>query len=167
MGFGKGRRRHTYVGGRHGLPNSPLHHRSPAEACGSRHLRLHPCSRLLLRGHHQLVLASPPVEHTERLDSLHNGRSASHIMLPQSHLYAWRKGHRTDSRIQLFFLMYQELRMRGSRERAMPYRKQHLRNRLRRLRETMYRRKDHSILTLQSSQPCRTRVEKRRIRKAQ
>ena len=93
-----------------------LRHRSPAEACGSRHLRLHPCSRLLLRGHHQLVLASPPVEHTERLDSLHIRRSASHLLLSESNLYARRESAGTNPSVQLLLLLHQKQRLRSDRK---------------------------------------------------
>ncbi len=87
----KGRRRYSYVGSRHGFPDSSLHHRSPAEASSSRHLRLHPRTGFLLRGYHQLVLPPPPVEDRERLDSLYIRRSTCHFLLPEGHLHARRE----------------------------------------------------------------------------
>ena len=73
-------------------------------------------TRLLLRGHHQLVLASPPVEHTERLDSLHIRRSASHLLLSESNLYARRESAGTNPSVQLLLLLHQKQRLRSDRK---------------------------------------------------
>ena len=161
MGLGERRRRNTHVGDGYGFPDSPLRHRSPAEACGSRHLRLHPCSRLLLRGHHRLVLASPPVEHTERLDSLHIRRSASHLLLSESNLYARRESAGTNTSVQLLLLLHQKQRLRSDRKWVETCRQLHLRNRLRRLRTQVRRREDDSLPALQPSQSGRTCMEER------
>ena len=56
------------------------------------------------------------MEHTERLDSLHIRRSASHLLLSESNLYARRESAGTNPSVQLLLLLHQKQRLRSDRK---------------------------------------------------
>ena len=158
MGHARRRRRTAHVGGRHGLPHRPGHHRGPATPRGARRVRLHPRARCLLRGGDRVVCPAARVELRPRVDYLHQRRGARRVGHHQGDDPPGRHGHRADARLQLLLLVHTQQRLPARLEPAAGGRGT-VHRRLRGAGTPRRRPARHGAAAMQPAQPHRAGVD--------
>lgn len=142
------------MGCRHGLSDCTPNHRSPGKTGKTRHIRLRQNTRNLLRNHHRLVSKPPRTHPRQRNHTLHHRSSPRPIRYHRLPHHTRRQNSHPNPGLQQLLPGDPQQRMRN-RSQQPALSKQHLPDKLRRLRKKSGRSESKTIPPMQPAQPRR------------